>query len=298
MIIESATVVIPCYGRGAALEECLASIAKYCPSLAVVVVDDGTQDDSVLAVVEAADSKLVISYRRNSTNEGACAARNLGLELVTTEWVMFLDSDDRYLVGVRSLLRSDSSADIVHGVVVRVKEDGEYIEKIGRPWDGNIAGASLYHWHTNGAIWRTNFVRSLGGWDTRLYGSQDWEVQVRAKLAFAQTEFCDIEIANWIEHSGQRITSSSFDLRYCLSAIAATERLLNIALTHKRVSINLILRLLYRKWLHVFEIAENVRRFDKVYALRGGGKVTFRWHTRRVLVPFIRLVSRLKLRHH
>jgi len=81
------TIVVPVRDRAPLLDRCLAALAGPYP---VVVVDDGSADpEAVAAVVAAHGAKLV----RRSVNGGPSAARNTGLDHVTTELVAFVDSD-------------------------------------------------------------------------------------------------------------------------------------------------------------------------------------------------------------
>jgi mycofactocin system glycosyltransferase len=80
------TVVVPVYGRPAALSRCLRSLA----GLDVIVVDDGTPEPSpVRAVADAAGAR----YLRLPANRGPAAARNAGLAVASSRLVAFVDSD-------------------------------------------------------------------------------------------------------------------------------------------------------------------------------------------------------------
>jgi mycofactocin glycosyltransferase len=81
------TVVIPVRDRAAMLDRCLAAVAARYP---VVVVDDGSADESAVAAVAARHGASVL---RRASNGGPAAARNSGLAGMQTELVAFLDSD-------------------------------------------------------------------------------------------------------------------------------------------------------------------------------------------------------------
>ena len=81
------TVVIPVRDRAAMLDRCLAAVAARYP---VIVVDDGSADESVVAAVAARHGA---SVRRRASTGGPAAARNSGLAGIGTELVAFLDSD-------------------------------------------------------------------------------------------------------------------------------------------------------------------------------------------------------------
>lgn len=88
------SVVIPIYNTEATLARCLDSvIGQTHEDLEIVCVNDGSTDSSplVLALYVARDARMRIVNRPNG---GLSAARNSGLEAVTGDYVMFVDSDD------------------------------------------------------------------------------------------------------------------------------------------------------------------------------------------------------------
>lgn len=89
------SVVLPIYNRRTFLPAAFNAIeAQQCPSLEVVVVDDGSTDDSAGLVEEIArESSLVIRYLRQE-NQGAYGARNTGVRAARGKYIAFYDSDD------------------------------------------------------------------------------------------------------------------------------------------------------------------------------------------------------------
>jgi glycosyltransferase involved in cell wall biosynthesis len=83
--------VIPAFNRertiGRAIESAL---AQTCPPIEVIVVDDGSTDNTAAAVAAYGDSVRYV----HQPNAGASAARNRGVALANASWVAFLDSDD------------------------------------------------------------------------------------------------------------------------------------------------------------------------------------------------------------
>jgi mycofactocin glycosyltransferase len=81
------TIVIPVYGRPEQLRTCLAALSQRWP---VIVVDDGSPNPEAIAdEAHRAGARLT----RHPVNRGVSAARNTGLALATTPYVVFLDSD-------------------------------------------------------------------------------------------------------------------------------------------------------------------------------------------------------------
>ena len=95
------SVVIPTYNRAALLARTLASLPKDRNRVEIIVVDDGSTDETA-AMVEGAG--LGIHFlQQNRCGPGA--ARNLGWNAATGEYVAFLDSDDLWFPWTFELLQ-------------------------------------------------------------------------------------------------------------------------------------------------------------------------------------------------
>lgn len=84
------SIIIPNYNSGKLLQRCLKSIVKNHADIQVVVVDDGSTDDSA-TIAEKIDPRVQL-VRQN--NQGVSAARNNGLANADGQYVMFADADD------------------------------------------------------------------------------------------------------------------------------------------------------------------------------------------------------------
>lgn len=83
------SVVVPTYNADRFLETCLESVARQTyGDVAIVVVDDGSTDDTV-SVARRYVAKVV-----TQENAGPSVARNRGVQLATTPLIAFLDADD------------------------------------------------------------------------------------------------------------------------------------------------------------------------------------------------------------
>jgi glycosyltransferase involved in cell wall biosynthesis len=86
------SVVIPTYNRAGKVRKSVESVlAQSFTDLEVIVVDDGSSDDTEQTLKEAFGDRIRYFYQHN---QGASVARNRGIEESRGEWIAFLDSDD------------------------------------------------------------------------------------------------------------------------------------------------------------------------------------------------------------
>lgn len=90
------SIVIPTFNRAPVLEAAIDSaLAQTYRNFEIVVVDDGSTDDTLQRLDRRRSSKLrVLTTARNG---GPARARNLGIRHCEGEYVAFLDSDDRWM---------------------------------------------------------------------------------------------------------------------------------------------------------------------------------------------------------
>ncbi|WP_148366313.1 glycosyltransferase family 2 protein [Bacteroides sp.] len=93
ILVMDLSIIVPVYNAIPLLERCLDSIfhqtTQY--SYEVILVDDGSTDNSV-GVIEARKENNIVLYRQQ--NAGPAAARNRGVELAKGRYIAFIDADD------------------------------------------------------------------------------------------------------------------------------------------------------------------------------------------------------------
>lgn len=182
------SVVIPAWGpyAGAPLQEALASLRQQDAPARIIVVDNAS--DEPLGSMD--DAEVVRVSERLTVG----AARNLGLERVTTPYVMFWDADDVMLPGTIRFLRERIGADPGLVAVAAGVVEGEALSRHRWPprWSAKLARRprlfAITHavWSlfpgTGATIMRTDVVRGAGGYATQTEAAGDWVLG--ASLAF------------------------------------------------------------------------------------------------------------------
>jgi glycosyltransferase involved in cell wall biosynthesis len=88
------SVVIPAYNAEKYITRSIESVlAQTRPADEIIVVDDGSSDNTA-EVVRSFGDKVILIEQENS---GASVARNTGIEAAKSEWIAFLDADDELL---------------------------------------------------------------------------------------------------------------------------------------------------------------------------------------------------------
>ena len=110
------SIIVPVYNASKYLHEAIDSVfAQTYEDWQLILVDDGSTDSSakICDHYAATDSRIVVVHIQNG---GQSYARNRGLDLVRSEWVTFLDADDRLHPVFLSLLLNvarESGSEIV-----------------------------------------------------------------------------------------------------------------------------------------------------------------------------------------
>jgi cellulose synthase/poly-beta-1,6-N-acetylglucosamine synthase-like glycosyltransferase len=86
-----ASVVIPCYNAERFLAETIESaLAQTYDKVEIIVIDDGSTDNCV-GIIRSYGDRIRAEF---GPNQGASAARNLGMALAHGEFIQYLDADD------------------------------------------------------------------------------------------------------------------------------------------------------------------------------------------------------------
>jgi glycosyltransferase involved in cell wall biosynthesis len=172
-------VIIPVFNGAHHVRDARASIeAQQYPGLEVIVVDDGSTDDTAAIVNEPGFATRVI----HQENAGAAAARNRGIEASTADLIAFLDADDLWPAGKLALqvdaLEQEPSLDVVLGRIKIVTLDGARMPDLDFEDRDEHTVASV---HLGGAVFRRRAFDRVGRFDESLRYSEDHDWFLRAR---------------------------------------------------------------------------------------------------------------------
>lgn len=122
--------IIPIYNCEEYINQCIASIiSQAIPDFEIILIDDGSTDNSATIIDEyaASDSRIEAFHIDNG---GPSRARNIGIEKANGEWVLFVDADDWIDEETLSTLSlSSSSPDITFWGFKKCSKDGVFLEE-------------------------------------------------------------------------------------------------------------------------------------------------------------------------
>lgn len=212
------SVVIPCYNSEKWISRAIESVlAQEDVSVEVTVIDDGSTDHSLELIRRYGEN---IRYETGQ-NRGACAARNRGLELASHPFIMFLDADDFHEKGTLAGLASAlvlSGADFALSPVVVAGAEGRRTARSSPRRD--TRESFIADWIMGqfvppcGILWRTEIVKSIGGWNEALRKNQDGDLVLRAILSGAKVAASEAGTAIYWQHESEdRISNSISDIK-------------------------------------------------------------------------------------
>jgi len=227
------SVVIPVYNAAPYVEDAVRSVPEFPPGLEVILVEDGSRDDSlaVCRALAARHPRVRLLRHPDGGNHGASASRNLGIRAARGRYVAFLDADDYYLPNRFDadvpMLEADPGLDGVYGKVEIRYDEGAtpmpWPAKGDRTLDGPVAPEDLFdvllfgtrgEFCTDGITLRRDVFRRAGCFDTRLPQAQDsamW-LKLAATCRLAPGSI-DEPIGVWRRHPGNRSRRESPEWR-------------------------------------------------------------------------------------
>lgn len=212
------SVVIPTHNRADLLPRAIKSVqAQTWTDLEIVVVSDGSEDDTKAVVEALAKDDDRIKFIEYFPARGGNIARNTGIENASGEYVAFLDDDDEFmpekLEKQMAVMQSDPQIGLVYtGVhIIYVNEDIAYSSIPKASGDlskeillDNIIGT------TSTVMARKDVLLKAGMFDVKLRALQDFDLWIRV------CQLCKIghvpeEMINYYNYTGTKQVSALTD---------------------------------------------------------------------------------------
>lgn len=215
--------VIALYNGAPYIREALRSVlAQDVLPVEVIVVDDGSTDDSAALVEEIAGSAAVPIRLIRQANAGQSAARNAAAAVATGELLAFLDQDDRwYADHIRRLAApflDDPRLGFSYGDFDEIDAAGNWVIRRFLAAHGVVHPRStVIQWLASdtmvlptASVVRAVAFRDVGGFDPGLIGYEDDDLWVRLFRAGWTSHFVSRSLSIFRVHGGSSSTRASF----------------------------------------------------------------------------------------
>lgn len=176
------SIIIPTYNRASFIEATIRSVlAQSFASFEIIVVDDGSKDNTNEVVASITDDRLKY-YKKENGERGA--ARNYGIERAKGEYITFLDSDDQlypnHFEEAEKLAKAHNDPEIMRTAY-------EY-----RSAEGKLLSKKMHGHNINKELTRGNIFSCIGVFvkrevitkinfseNRKLSGTEDWLLWLR-----------------------------------------------------------------------------------------------------------------------
>ncbi len=203
LLRSTVTIISPNFNKEDCIGEGIESVLKQTyQDWKLILVDDHSTDRSfeIASDIAKSDSRIHV-FKNPKPGSGANGARNFGLEIANSDYVVFLDSDDfilpfclaRRVADMKSnpnldfiayytklFYNTPGDSDLLFNIKTNENELDRFLAR-------DIA------WQTAGPIWKREAVVSINGFDPALPSQQDVDLHIRALAKGMAYEFKDSE---------------------------------------------------------------------------------------------------------
>ncbi|MEI9917926.1 MAG: glycosyltransferase family A protein [Bacteroidota bacterium] len=208
------SIVIPTYNRAALVIATIHSILKQeLPDFEIIVVDDGSNDDTETRISGIKDPRLFF-HRKENGERGA--ARNYGARIARGTYINFFDSDDlmypNHLATAKKLIGEKNSPEFFHLGYDFKKEDGTLTSKVDRLDDSVRIKAMFDNFLScNGVFVRKDIAQQFPFEEARVLASaEDWELWIRL-LSRYQLQYSNAITSTVVNHDERSIRTIPTD---------------------------------------------------------------------------------------
>ena len=195
--------------REKGIVKCLESVINQTyPPYEIIVVDDGSNDNTIQKIEELNCSKIKI-LRQN--HKGAQAARNYGIKKAKGDYIAFLDSDDEWMLNKLErqipYLRGRKNIVVYCDCYEANRRKGQVRARITKGGNGNVYKEMLMNSGPTfpGIICSKKSLMDIGFLDENVPAHQEWETAIRLSK---ENKFVHMKelLFNWNWHDGETLS--------------------------------------------------------------------------------------------
>ncbi|HLW33994.1 MAG TPA: glycosyltransferase family A protein [Aequorivita sp.] len=191
------SVIIPLYNKEKDIEKTMASLfAQRFSDLEVIIVNDGSTDQSERVIKSLTDSRIKLFSKKN---EGVALTRNFAVEKATSKHIAFLDADDywhpHHLENLNNLIEKFPEAQwyatayekkhnqkLITSMISPILEKKEWSGIVDDYFKNSLIDALAW---TSAVCMKKSFFQQLKGFDATITNGagEDTDLWIRAALA-------------------------------------------------------------------------------------------------------------------
>ena len=283
------SVIIPTYNVEDYIEKTIASVLIQPEVTEIIVVDDGSKDNTLLILKQLKKQHHIIEIfqHENEVNKGRSATRNLGILNATSNYIAFLDADDFYLCNRFTkdrMILMDQAIDGVYNAVgfsfyKSIKDETSKHFKLSKKIESKnlfdaIVSSKYGYLHLNGlTLKKTNFD-VIGLFNESLIVAEDSDIIFKLALKCKlEPSIIEIPVAKRGVHDNNVFTDDDLYKKY---NVKLYESLLNWSGKHQ-ISYKNIDTLLNWLWFFKFRETNSLKAylFFWVYIIVNNPKLFF-----------------------
>lgn len=269
--LDRISIIVPVYNVEKYLDACIKSILQQTyKNIELILVDDGSTDNSpqICDSYVLKDSRIKVIHQ---DNQGISAARNIGIENATGEYIVFIDSDDyisENMIEKLYIALKETESDMAICNFTYVSENGDAIQTQISPIKDEILS-------TDDIITKLFQPKNwyyVVAWN-KIYKRELWE-QIRYPVGYIHE---DEVVAHRIFVKCKKVVSISEELYYYRQVLGSimhsgrSERSLDkyfafadrLVFLRERISEENIKNLAYRYWYHYLDDYFYFRKINK-----------------------------------
>jgi glycosyltransferase involved in cell wall biosynthesis len=212
--------IIPVYNRADLIRATLDSVlAQELPDQEVIVVDDGSTDETLKALESYGDRIRVFQQK----NSGPAVARNLGIRNASGEYIAILDSDDLWfpwtLATYAEAIRQHDSPAFVAGAPAVFHDASELRALSATPlraeyFSDYLTSGDRWRWFgASSFVLRTDAVRAAGGFSDAWINSDDADLALRLGEARGFLDIQEPATFAYRDHAGSLKSDTAISFR-------------------------------------------------------------------------------------